>query len=72
MEEAILLATSSPFILCIIFKEKSIAAHRSGLKTIIIPKDNTKDIDDIPEEVRNALEIIPVENVNDVFQIALK
>lgn len=53
-------------------KEKSIAAHRSGLKTIIIPKDNTKDIDDIPEEVRNALEIIPVENVNDVFQIALK
>ena len=53
-------------------KEKSIAAHRSGLKTIIIPKDNEKDIDDIPEEVRNALEIIPVENVNDVFQIALK
>jgi ATP-dependent Lon protease len=53
-------------------KEKSIAAHRSGLKTIIIPKDNAKDIDDIPEEVRNALEIIPVENVNDVFQIALK
>ena len=53
-------------------KEKSIAAHRSGLTTIIIPKDNTKDIDDIPEEVRNALEIIPVENVNDVFQIALK
>lgn len=53
-------------------KEKSIAAHRSGLKTIIIPKDNTKDVDDIPEEVRNALEIIPVENVNDVFQIVLK
>ena len=53
-------------------KEKSIAAHRSGLKTIIIPKDNQKDIDDIPEEVRSAIEIIPVENVNDVFQIALK
>jgi ATP-dependent Lon protease len=53
-------------------KEKSIAAHRSGLKTIIIPKDNLKDVDDIPKEVRDALEIIPVENVNDVFQIALK
>ncbi len=53
-------------------KEKSIAAHRSGLKTILIPKENQKDIDDIPEEVRNALEIIPVENVNEVFKIALK
>ncbi|RJX25047.1 MAG: endopeptidase La [Acholeplasma sp.] len=53
-------------------KEKSIAAHRSGLKTIIIPKDNQKDVDDIPEEVRSAMTIIPVENVNDVFQIALK
>jgi ATP-dependent Lon protease len=53
-------------------KEKSIAAHRSGLKIILIPKDNEKDIDDIPEEVRNALQIIPVENVNDVFQYALK
>lgn len=53
-------------------KEKSIAAHRSGLKTILIPKDNQKDIDDIPVEVRDALEIIPVENVTDVFQYALK
>ena len=53
-------------------KEKSIAAHRSGLKTILIPKENQKDIDDIPEEVRSALEIIPVENVNEVFKIALK
>lgn len=53
-------------------KEKAIAAHRSGLKTIIIPKENVKDVDDIPQEVRDALEIVPVENVNDVFQIALK
>jgi ATP-dependent Lon protease len=53
-------------------KEKSIAAHRSGLKTILIPKENEKDVDDIPEEVRSALEIIPVENVNEVFKIALK
>ncbi|BCR36063.1 endopeptidase La [Mariniplasma anaerobium] len=53
-------------------REKSIAAHRSGLKTILIPKQNEKDIDDIPEEVRSALEIITVENVNEVFKIALK
>lgn len=53
-------------------REKSIAAHRSGLKTILIPKQNEKDIEDIPEEVRSALEIIPVENVNEVFKIALK
>ncbi len=53
-------------------KEKAIAAHRSGLSVILIPKDNTKDIEDIPEEVRNVLEIITVENVSDVFQKALK
>lgn len=53
-------------------KEKSIAAHRSGLKTILIPKENEKDIDDIPVEVRDTLKIIPVENVKQVFQYALK
>jgi ATP-dependent Lon protease len=53
-------------------KEKAIAAHRSGLKTILIPKDNEKDVEDIPQEVRDALKIIPVENVVDVFQYALK
>jgi ATP-dependent Lon protease len=53
-------------------KEKAIAAHRSGLKMILIPKDNEKDIDDIPIEVRNALKIVTVENVTDVFQYALK
>ncbi len=53
-------------------KEKSIAAHRSGLKTILIPKENEKDIEDIPEEVRDALKIITVENVQQVFQYALK
>lgn len=53
-------------------KEKSIAAHRSGLKTILIPKENEKDIEDIPQEVRDALKIIPVESVDQVFQYALK
>src|SRR5205085_5885625 len=42
-------------------KEKSIAAHRSKLKTIIIPKSNENDIEDIPEEIRQELKIILVE-----------
>ncbi|KXT29333.1 ATP-dependent protease La [Candidatus Phytoplasma oryzae] len=52
-------------------KEKAIAANRSGLSTIFIPKDNIKDIDDIPEEVRNKLEIIAIENAKDLFLKAL-
>ena len=53
-------------------KEKSIAAHRSGLKTILIPKDNQKDIDDIPQEVRDSFNILRIENIMAVFQYALK
>lgn len=52
-------------------KEKSIAAHRSGLKTIIIPKDNEKDLEDVPLMVRNELKFIPVSEVSEVFDIAL-
>lgn len=52
-------------------KEKAIAAHRSGLKTILIPKENTRDIEDIPEEVRKELRIIPVETVKEVFNEAI-
>lgn len=48
-------------------KEKAIAANRSGLNTIFIPKDNLKDIEDIPKEVLDKLEIVTVENANDVF-----
>lgn len=53
-------------------REKSIAAHRSGLKTILIPKENEKDIEDIPNEVRNALKIISVSNIYEVFEVAFK
>ncbi len=52
-------------------KEKAIAAKRSGLTTILIPKENERDIDDIPEEVRNCLTIIPVTNVKEVLSNAL-
>jgi ATP-dependent Lon protease len=53
-------------------KEKAIAAHRSGLKTILIPKDNLRDVEDIPQEVRDALKIISVDTVSEVFKNAIK
>lgn len=52
-------------------REKSIAAHRSGLKTIIIPKENVRDLDEIPQSVKEELEIIPVERVEEVIKVAL-
>ncbi|GAA0294646.1 ATP-dependent Lon protease [Gracilibacillus halotolerans] len=52
-------------------KEKSLSAHRSGITTIIIPKDNEKDLDDIPESVRNELRFIPVTHLDEVLQHAL-
>jgi len=52
-------------------KEKSISAHRSGIKTILIPKDNVKDIDDIPQTVQNEIEIIPVSMIDEVLEHAL-
>lgn len=52
-------------------KEKSLAAHRSGIKKIIIPKANVKDLDDIPDVVKNDVTFIPVERVDSVFKEAL-
>ncbi len=52
-------------------KEKSISAHRSGIRTIIIPKDNEKDINDIPESVQNDLNIILADNIDTVLENAL-
>jgi len=53
-------------------KEKSIAALRAGIRTIIIPKLNEKDIPDLPEEVRQKLRIVPVDTVDDVLAEALE
>ncbi len=53
-------------------KEKSIAAHRSGLKTIMIPADNKKDLEDIPKDVREQLEIIPVGTIEEIIAKVLK
>lgn len=52
-------------------KEKSLGAHRAGITTIIMPKENEKDIEDIPESVRQDLTFIPVSHVDEVLKIAL-
>jgi ATP-dependent Lon protease len=52
-------------------KEKVLGAHRAGITTIVLPKANEADMEDIPEEVRNALEFHPVETLDEVFAIAL-
>jgi ATP-dependent Lon protease len=52
-------------------KEKSLSAHRAGITTIIIPEENEKDIDDIPESVRNDLTFIKVNHLDQVLQHAL-
>lgn len=52
-------------------REKSIAALRSGLKTILIPNDNERDLDDVPDEVKKSLKIIPVANVSEVLDYAI-
>ncbi len=49
-------------------KEKVLAAHRAGIKRVILPKDNEKDLDDIPEDVRDELEFILAETVEDVIR----
>lgn len=52
-------------------KEKSLAAHRSGIDTIIIPKGNVKDLDEMPQSVKDAVTFIPVSNVKQVLSHAL-
>jgi ATP-dependent Lon protease len=52
-------------------KEKSLGAHRAGLKRIIIPKDNEKDLDDVPETVKKELTYIPVTHVEEVLNEAI-
>jgi ATP-dependent Lon protease len=52
-------------------KEKLLAAHRAGLKNIIVPKDNEKDLADIPKNVLDTLGIYMVETMDEVLKIAL-
>lgn len=53
-------------------KEKLLAAHRGGIKTVIIPKENEKDLEEIPENAKQALRICPVETIDEVLAIALE
>ena len=52
-------------------KEKLLAAHRAGIKEVLIPKDNEKDLNDIPKKVKEDIKLTPVEIVEDVLKIAL-
>ena len=52
-------------------KEKVLAAHRAGLKTVILPNRNEKDLEDLPQEVRDSMKFILVEKVDQVFEAAL-
>ncbi|MBI5335247.1 MAG: endopeptidase La [Burkholderiales bacterium] len=53
-------------------KEKLLAAHRGGIKTVLIPEENVKDLQDIPENVKNQLEIVPVKWIDKVLEVALE
>ena len=52
-------------------KEKLLAAHRAGIKTVLIPIENKKDLIEVPKTVLESIEIIPVKNVDDVLKVAL-
>ncbi|MDC3412493.1 endopeptidase La [Aquibacillus sp. 3ASR75-11] len=52
-------------------KEKSLSAHRAGISTVIIPADNEKDLEEIPDSVRNELKFIPVHHLDEVLEQAL-
>jgi len=53
-------------------KEKVLAAHRNGLTTVILPKRNEQDIDDVPDEIRSSMKFIFAETVEDVIDAALE
>jgi ATP-dependent Lon protease len=53
-------------------KEKLLAAHRGGIKTVLIPEENVKDLQEIPENVKNKLEIVPVKWIDRVLEVALE
>ncbi len=52
-------------------KEKLLAAHRGGIKTVLIPSQNVKDLSDIPENIKNHLDIHPVQWIDQVLELAL-
>jgi ATP-dependent Lon protease len=53
-------------------KEKLLAAHRGGIKTVLIPEENVKDLVEIPDNIKNKLEIVPVKWIDQVLELALE
>src|ERR671915_27176 len=53
-------------------KEKLLAAHRGGIKTVLIPEENVKDLAEIPDNIKNKLEIVPVKWIDKVLEVALE
>lgn len=53
-------------------KEKLLAAHRVGLKTVILPRRNEMDVEDVPEEIRKTMNFVYAESINDVLKAALE
>jgi len=53
-------------------KEKLLAAHRGGIRVVLIPDENTKDLAEIPQNIKDSIEIRPVKWIDEVLQIALK
>jgi len=53
-------------------KEKLLAAHRGGIKLVLIPEENVKDLTEIPDNVKNAIEIVPVRWIDKVLELALE
>jgi len=53
-------------------KEKVLAAHRAGLKILVIPKNNEKDLVDVPENVKKSIKFVFANTIDDVLKVALK
>jgi ATP-dependent Lon protease len=53
-------------------KEKLLAAHRGGIETVLIPADNEKDLTEIPKNIKDKLNIVPVKWIDEVFALALQ
>ena len=53
-------------------KEKLLAAHRGGIKVVMIPDENKRDLKEIPENIKGKLEIIPVKWIDEVLEVALQ
>ena len=52
-------------------KEKLLAAHRAGIKKVLIPEENQKDLIEVPKTILKSIEVIPVKNVDEVLKVAL-